>query len=63
MFGRKKCPIAGFRKYVTENGILELEELDTIDQEVCAELQEAIEFARKSPNPTPEEALDDVYTT
>jgi TPP-dependent pyruvate/acetoin dehydrogenase alpha subunit len=38
------------------------EELDTIDREVDAELRDAIEYARKSPFPEPEDALEDVYT-
>jgi pyruvate dehydrogenase E1 component alpha subunit len=60
---KQKCPIARFRKYVTEKALLKPEELDRIEEEVGTELQEAIEFARKSPHPDPEEALDDIYTT
>jgi pyruvate dehydrogenase E1 component alpha subunit len=60
---KKRCPIVGFRKYVTENQILETKELDTIEIEVDAELQKAIEFARTSPHPKIEDALEDVYTT
>ena len=34
----------------------------SIDKTIEDELQEAVEFARISPFPEPEEALDDVYT-
>ncbi len=59
---KPKCPIVRFRKYITENNIVKKEDLESIDREVEDELQKAIEFARKSPFPEPEEALDDVYT-
>ena len=47
---------------VCANNIVKKENLQKIDKEVEDELQKAIDFARKSPLPEPEEALDDVYT-
>jgi TPP-dependent pyruvate/acetoin dehydrogenase alpha subunit len=32
-----------------------------LEAEVKAELDDAVEFARSSPYPSPEEALEDVY--
>ena len=57
-----KCPIIRLGKYLTENNVLTREDLDKIEKEVENELHEALEFARKSPFPKPEDALDDVYT-
>ncbi len=59
---KKRCPIARFRKFVTENNLIKPEDLDIIENKIDTELQKAIEFARKSPHPAPAEALDDVYT-
>jgi TPP-dependent pyruvate/acetoin dehydrogenase alpha subunit len=59
---KRKCPIDRFGKYAIENKLLTSEELETIKKEVNAELEEAIEFARKSPYPASDEALEDVYT-
>jgi hypothetical protein len=35
--------------------------LERVAAEVEAELDDAVEFARNSPDPTPEQALEDVY--
>jgi len=60
---KKKCPIGRFRKFVTENNLIKPEDLDEIEKKVDIELKKAIDFARESPHPAPEEALEDVYTT
>ncbi len=57
-----KCPIVRFRKYLIDNNVIKLQDLKRIDKEIEHELEKAIEFARESPFPEPEEALDDVYT-
>jgi pyruvate dehydrogenase E1 component alpha subunit len=36
-------------------------ELDEIENNVLRELDEAVKFAQESPEPTPEEALEDIY--
>lgn len=57
-----KCPITRFRRYLIENKVMLKQDLENIDKTIEDELQEAVEFARISPFPEPEEALDDVYT-
>ncbi len=57
-----KCPITRFRRYLIENKVMLKQDLESIDKIIEDELQEAVEFARISPFPEPEEALDDVYT-
>jgi pyruvate dehydrogenase E1 component alpha subunit len=59
---KRRCPIVRFRSYLIENNVLSGEELDRIDAAVDAELRDAIEYARKSPFPEPEEAIEDVYS-
>ena len=57
-----KCPITRFRRSLIENKVTLKQELESIDKIIEDELQKAVEFARISPFPEPEEALDDVYT-
>jgi pyruvate dehydrogenase E1 component alpha subunit len=59
---KQKCPILRFKKYVKQNKIMRSEDFVKIDRAVEEELQNAIEFARESPFPAPEEALNDVYS-
>ena len=57
----KREPIAPFRKLLIEQGVLGEAELDAIDQAVEAELDDAVEFARQSPLPSPESALEGLW--
>ncbi len=59
---KKKCPIVGFEQRLLNEGIMRRPDLDKIDQEVRRQIEEAIEFAIKSPFPEPQEALEDVYS-
>lgn len=58
----KDC-INFFRKKVLKESLLTQAELDKIDSEVLSELEEAVRFAKESPWPKPEEALEDVYVS
>ena len=37
------------------------DELTALEEELANELEEALEFAKNSPEPLPEDALNDVY--
>jgi pyruvate dehydrogenase E1 component alpha subunit len=50
-------PIGKYRKYLTENDIATVEELDKIDEQALAETDDAVEFAEASPDP----AFEDLY--
>jgi pyruvate dehydrogenase E1 component alpha subunit len=56
-----KCPLIKFEKLVLEGRKITQAELDQITGETSAELDAAIEFARKSPLPDASEVTDDVY--
>jgi acetoin:2,6-dichlorophenolindophenol oxidoreductase subunit alpha len=56
------CPIARFTKKLTDAGILTIDEAEGLRAEAQAEVDAAVEFAKKSPLPKPEAALDDVYS-
>jgi pyruvate dehydrogenase E1 component alpha subunit len=54
-------PLPKFEKVLLENGIATEEDLKKIKEENEKEVREAIEFARNSPYPEPEEALKGVF--
>ncbi|MHB1345907.1 MAG: pyruvate dehydrogenase (acetyl-transferring) E1 component subunit alpha [Candidatus Humimicrobiaceae bacterium] len=58
---KKKCPILRFKKYLTDNNIMSLTEIDKIEKDVMVQIKEATEFAIASPFPEPKEATEDVY--
>lgn len=57
----ERDPIKSFRTVVLEQQLLSKDDLDAIDQEVTAQIQEAVAFAEASPYPTLEELVSDVY--
>jgi acetoin:2,6-dichlorophenolindophenol oxidoreductase subunit alpha len=54
-------PIAPYRQVLLEEGVLTEAEADQIVARVQTELEEAVEFARQSPLPQPESALEDLW--
>lgn len=56
-----KDPIKRFKEKLLRDGILIEAEIQQIEREVAAEIEEAVRFAMESPYPEPEEALEDVY--
>lgn len=57
----RREPIAPYRRLLIERGVLTTQEADEIEQRVIHELDEAVEFARTSPLPAPESALEDLW--
>ncbi len=58
---RKRDPIRRLAQVLIDEKRVSQEELDGIDISLAAELEDALEFARSSPEPRPEDALEDVY--
>jgi pyruvate dehydrogenase E1 component alpha subunit len=58
---RQRDPIRRLTQILIEDEGVTQEELLTIETELAKELDEALEFAKNSPEPLPEDALDDVY--
>lgn len=52
-----------FREYAVENGLMTLEEANSIEQQVQTAIEKAVEFAENSDYPKAEELLDDVYVS
>jgi pyruvate dehydrogenase E1 component alpha subunit len=56
-----KDPIKRFKEKLLQTNTLTESEIQQIEKEVSAEIEEAVKFAMESPYPAPEEALEDVY--
>lgn len=54
---KRKCPILQFEKYLIKSKIATEKELSNIANKVEGIIDEAVEFARKSPYPAPESVL------
>jgi pyruvate dehydrogenase E1 component alpha subunit len=57
---KARDPLMLIEKYLEEHGVMSREEMDRVHQAVKEEVEAAVDFARRSPRPRPEEALDDV---
>ena len=56
------CPIARYKKKLVESGAATQAEIDAIEKAAQADVDAAVEFAKKSALPQPEDALQDVYS-
>jgi pyruvate dehydrogenase E1 component alpha subunit len=56
-----KDPIKRFKEKLLQTKTLTEAEIQRIENEVAAEIEEAVKFAMESPYPKPEEALEDIY--
>ena len=53
--------LINFRQRTGDDGLLDAAELDVIDEEVLALIDQAVATAKDSPRPRPEDVLEDVY--
>ncbi|MDL2206107.1 thiamine pyrophosphate-dependent dehydrogenase E1 component subunit alpha [Eubacteriales bacterium OttesenSCG-928-N13] len=58
---KELCPVHCFGQKLAQENVLSEQDLLDIDQQVNKEMQDAIAFARNSPDPTDAQALEDVY--
>lgn len=58
---KKKCPIKRLEDYMVSNGIAAAEELQKIENDVIAEVEDAEKFALESPEPDASKVMDYVF--
>ena len=58
---KDKGPIKNYRKYLIGENISSAKELKGIEKKAESEIENAIEFARQSPEPTDEALFEDIY--
>ncbi|MBI2000615.1 MAG: hypothetical protein HYS69_05480, partial [candidate division NC10 bacterium] len=59
---KQRDPIVLFRKRAGEEGKVAAADLNAIDTAIAKEMEAAVQFARESPEPEPEAALQDIFT-
>jgi pyruvate dehydrogenase E1 component alpha subunit len=58
---RKRDPIPRLAKQLVRDGVLDAAQIEAIHAEVDAVVQDAVEYAKASPEPSPEALYEDVY--
>ena len=58
---KEKCPIKYFRKFLVDNKLFTDEELNQIAENAKNQIQEAVEYAKNSPEPSVDDIYEDVY--
>jgi pyruvate dehydrogenase E1 component alpha subunit len=58
---QKRDPVTTFSGRLLEEGMLDEDALEEIDQEAVAAVDRAVQFADRSPHPEPESLYDDIY--
>jgi TPP-dependent pyruvate/acetoin dehydrogenase alpha subunit len=59
---KKKCPVAAFEARLLHQGILTRPDVESINEGILAQVEEACRYAIDSPYPQPQDALEDVYS-
>jgi pyruvate dehydrogenase E1 component alpha subunit len=57
----RRDPVKLFERNVIEGALITEPELSSVREDVNAEIEAAVEFARESPFPDPEEVYRDIY--
>ena len=57
----EKDPLTRCKDYILKNGLSTAEELEIMEKRVLQSIDEAVEFAKASPSPKPEAALEHVF--
>lgn len=58
---KKRCPLKKHEAYMLEHKIATEEELAALREQSAKEIEDAVEFAKNSPDPTLDVAFEDVY--
>lgn len=58
---QKKDPLLVLHTYIVEHDLIPVEKLETLDQEITDVVVKSVEYARTSPDPTPESLYEDMW--
>jgi acetoin:2,6-dichlorophenolindophenol oxidoreductase subunit alpha len=58
---RQQDPIERVKSVIVERGVLGADEIADLERRIEAQIDEAVEFARSSPDPTPDQLMTDIY--
>ncbi len=57
----ERDPVPIYEKYLVENKAMTQDEMEAVKAEMLEEIDKAVKFAEESPDPSPEEVLEDVF--
>jgi len=60
---QNKCPVRKFRTELMKNGVLTASEIEEYEHRITKEIEEAVEFAKNSPYPRPDEVAENVFAS
>ena len=58
---RLQDPIERVRRIAVERSVLTAAEIDELERGIVAQIDEAVEFAKNSPDPSPDQLMTDIY--
>jgi pyruvate dehydrogenase E1 component alpha subunit len=58
---RQQDPIERVKRAAIDRGVMRPEDIEALEQQVGAQIEEAVEFAKNSPEPTPDQLMTDIY--
>jgi pyruvate dehydrogenase E1 component alpha subunit len=58
---RLRDPIERVKQVAVERGVLRPEEIAALEKQIEAQIDDAVEFAKNSPDPTPDQLMTDIY--
>jgi pyruvate dehydrogenase E1 component alpha subunit len=58
---RQQDPIEPVKRAIVEQGVMTADEINQFEQQIEAQVDEAVEFAKSSPEPTPDQLMTDIY--
>jgi len=59
---KEKCPVKAMEQRLIKAGILTRQNIEEMDNQVMARIDDAVRYAVESPLPNPEDALEDVFS-
>jgi pyruvate dehydrogenase E1 component alpha subunit len=59
---KEKCPVARLERKLLKEGILTRQDIEAMDIQLMARIEDAVKYALESPLPAPEDALENIYS-
>jgi pyruvate dehydrogenase E1 component alpha subunit len=58
---RQQDPIERVKRALIDQGVMSADEISQLEQRIETQVDEAVEFAKSSPDPTPDQLMTDIY--
>jgi pyruvate dehydrogenase E1 component alpha subunit len=58
---RLRDPIERVKQVAVASGLMRADEIEALEQQITQQIEDAVEFAKNSPDPTPDQLMTDIY--